>query len=397
MSNRKNNCNLPVFESDKQLADFLSKSLAESMQQFIRHSIKTMIKEEMTAYKKEVSDLIGALHFNGYYSRHLQSTFGEVRDIPVPRFRDNPQDFTPRSLGVFEGKKGEMEKLIANMHLQGISQRKVAGLVKQVYGIRISKNRVGSIHRQLAEAEEAQINSQRIEEEYEHIMLDGIWGKAKGYGWESNKAVILCVLGIKTNGERKILGFRVARSESYEEWYELILGLKQRGLKTSKIKLAITDDTDGLTKAIKHLLPKLPIQHCIVHKMRNVIGKTSHKHKKQMAADIKDVYQTQNKKQAVIKAKTVAKKWHLKEPKAVNSLKHHFSYTVTYLDFPKRIHKKIRTTNMLEREFREVRRRIKVFDSSFHDTDSMGRYANSIMNYLNKNYPAARSSLHTNG
>ena len=132
--------------------------------------------------------------------------------------------------------------------------------------------------------------------------------------------------------------------------------------------------------------------------MRNVLTKTRHKHKAQMGDDLKSIYQKADKKTATIKAKEVVKKWYLKEPKAMNSLKHHFKYTLTYMDFPEETHKKIRTTNILEREFREVRRRIKVFDSSFNDINSMGRYANNIINYLNNNYPAVQNpNLHTNG
>jgi len=396
MQSRKNNSNLPVFETDKELMKYLSSALHESLQHFIRLTIKTMIKEEMTQYKLEVTDLIGTLNFNGHYNRHLQSSYGEVRDVPIPRFRDNPQGFTPQSLEVFTGEKHQLEQLIANMHVLGISQRKISKLAKYM-GVTISKTRVGTIHKELAQAEESQINSQPITDEYEYIMLDGIWGKAKGYGWDSNKAVILCVLGIKADGIRKILGFRIGRGESYEEWHQLILELKERGLKTNNLKLAIVDDASGLTGALDQLLPKVPIQHCMVHKMRNVLTKTSHKHKSQMGEDLKAIYQKANKKIATVKAKEVVKKWYLKEPKAMDSLKHNFSYTLTYMDFPKSIHKKIRTTNILEREFREIRRRIKVFDSSFNDTKSMGRYANSIINYLNQNYPAARGSLHTNG
>jgi len=398
MQSRKANSNLVSFKTDQELMKYMESNLTESIKQLIRVSITTLIKEEMKTYKQEINDLIGSLSFNGYYDRHLQSTFGEVRDIPVPRFREQPEGYSPQTLGVFEGKKQELERLIGQMHLQGISQRKVEKLVKSAYGVKISKDRVGTIHRKLAEAEEAQINTQPITETYQYLMLDGIWGKVKGYGWDSNKAVILCVLGIKSDGSRKILGFRVARSESYEEWNQLILDLKQRGLNTKSLKLTITDDTDGLTSALEHLLPHTPIQHCMVHKMRNVIGKTKHKHKAAMGEDLKSIYREGNQKAATVKAKAVVKKWYLKEPKACDSLKHHFSYTVTYMDFPKEIHKKIRTTNILEREFREVRRRIKVFDSSFNDTGSMHRYANSIINYLNQNYPANKNpNLHTNG
>lgn len=388
MPSRKNNSNLPTFESDKELSQYLALNLTQSIQQFIRVTVKTLIKEEMIAYKQEVADLIGTIHFNGYYPRHLQTTYGEVRNIPVSRFRDDPTGYTPQTLQVFTGKKEELEQLVANMHLVGVTQRKVEQLMK-LYQVKMPKDRVGLIHRQLAEAEESQINSQPITEEYEYILLDGIWGKAKGYGWENNKAVILCVLGITREGKRKVLGFIIARGETYEAWHGLLLNLKERGLKVPAIKLFISDDAEGLTSALEQLFPNIPIQHCMVHKMRNVIGHTSHKHKAAMAEDLKTIYRGNDKKLATIKAKDVVKKWYLKEPKACDSLKHHFAYTLTYMDFPPETHHKIRTTNILERELREVRRRIKVFDSSFNDTNSMGRYANTTFNYLNQYYPAA--------
>jgi transposase-like protein len=346
-----------------------------------------LIKEEMKSYKREMSQVVESLQFNGYYHRQLESPFGRIEDIPVARFRQ-ATDYEPRALGVFEQQKEQLGGIIADMHLQGISQRKVAKLVKKIYQSKASKNRVGAVHKQLAQVEEAQINSQPIEDEYETILLDGIWVRAKGFGWDSNKAVLLCALGVKADGSRKILGFQSARSESYEDWYRLLIRLKERGLTTASVRLAITDDTDGLTKALKQLMPKVPIQHCVVHKMRNVLGKTSHKHKAAMGQDLKEIYNQTNKKDMLTKAKDIVKKWYLKEPKAVASLKHHFEYTISYLDFPQEDHRKLRTTNILEREFREIRRRIKVFDSSFNDTKSLDRYGARIINYLNQNYPA---------
>ena len=76
----------------------------------------------------------------------------------------------------------------------------------------LSKNKVGKIHSELAQKEEVNINSQNIDDDYEYLLVDGIWQKTKGYGWENNKAVLLCILGIKPNGERKIIGFKFART-----------------------------------------------------------------------------------------------------------------------------------------------------------------------------------------
>jgi len=397
MPSRKKNFNLPVFKDEAELTGFLEDSFTESLKQLIRVTVKLMIKEEMKDFREEMHQLVG-LSFNGHYNRKMIGPFGTVENIPVPRFRDNPQDFQPQTLSVFDQEQDKFFGLVAEMHRLGISQRKVKHIVKTCLGTNISTNRVGTIHRELAQVEEANINSTTLEDEFEYLLVDGLWTKTKGYGWEDNKSVLLCVLGVKPNGERKIIGFRVARSESYQDWHQLLLSLKQRGLTGKNLKLIISDDAEGLTKTADQLFPQVPLQNCIVHKLRNVFTKASKQNKKEVATDAKVVYQQETKKDALIKVKAFCKKWYLKEPKSVNSFKHNFMKTITYYDYDKKLWPKIRTTNILEREFREVRRRIKVMDSSFNDTKSHGRYAGSIINYLNQNYPAVQNpNLHTNG
>lgn len=394
MQSRHANSNLPMFTEKGELRSFLEQSFTDSLKQLIRVTVNIMVKEEMETFRKEMTDLV--FHFNGSYGRNMVGPFGEVKDIPIPRFRDNPTSFEPQTLGVFGEQQEKFTHLIAEMHRLGISQRKVKQLAQTCLGVKISANRVGAIHKELAEKEETQINSKPLTDEYVYLLLDGLWTKTKGYGFEDNDAVLLCALGIKENGERQVIGFTVAREEDYESWHALLLSLKERGLIGKALTLIITDDAEGLGGAVKQLYPKTKRQLCVIHKMRNVLGKTSFKHKAALAEDLKATYQKDTKETVLLAARAFCKRWYLLEPRAVNSFKHHFLETLTYLEFPQEIWKKIRTTNILEREFREVRRRIKVFDSSFNDTNSMGRYSNTIINYLNENYPAARKSLHTN-
>ena len=358
---------LPILETEKELRKFLEANFTDSLKQLIKVTVNIMIKDEMKTFRKEMTDLVGTLQFNGYYGRNMTSTFGEIKNIPVPRFRENPVDFRPQTLQIFASEQEKFTKLIEQMHLLGISQRKVKTLIKTCFGIRISTTRVGTIHRQLAEAEETQINTQVLDDDFEYLIADGLWTKAKGYGWENNRAVLLCILGIRPNGERKIIGFRVAREESYEQWYTLICSIKKRGLAGKDLKLVIADDTKGLTGAIHQLYPKVSIQLCILHKMRNVFAKTSHKHKANIGEDLKTIYRQKTKKAAISQAKAFCKKWYIKEKAAVASLRHNFELTLTYLEFPRELWVKLRTTNILEREFREVRRKIK--DREIHAVD----------------------------
>ena len=171
--------------------------------------------------------------------------------------------------------------------------------------------------------------------------------------------------------------------------------MKERGLTGTNLKLIITDDLAAITSAAERVYPETARQLCIVNKQRNVLVKTSFKHKREMADDVKAIFRSETKEEAKEKAKTVVKKWYMVEPKAMESLRFNIEYCYTYFSFPKELWTKVRTTNLLEREFREVRRRMKAFDNTFQGEGSANRYANSIFTYLNNNYPL-KGGLHTN-
>jgi putative transposase len=376
---------LPIFESDRELAGFLERNLQDSLKQLIRVSVTTLVRTELEALR---SELPWQPAFNGYYNRQLISPYGRIEDVPVPRLRDGfGPDTTPQTLGIFESEQQRLCKIVEQMHLMGISQRNVSKLAKMCFGITTSKDTVGRIYKQLADSEEAQINAKPLTDEYCYLVADGIWVTVKGYGWESDKAVLLCTLGIRPDGTRQILGFRVSRSEDEASWKALLGELKTRGLDGKQLQLVIADDGAGLQAALPHVYPSIPVQLCIVHKMRNVLGKTPAKHKRAMADDLKAIFAATSKDEATERAKEVVKKWYVTEPKAMESLRFHVDKCFTYLDFPPTEWTKIRTSNVLEREFREVRRRLKVMDSSFHDSDSATRYANTIFTNLNSTYP----------
>ncbi len=380
----------PVFADDLDLSEFLSKNFTESLKQMIKVTVKMMIKAEMETFRSEFSD---KLYFNGSYPRNMTGTFGKVNNVPVPRFRNNTAGFTPQTLNVFSGEQEKFMELVNQMHVLGISQRKISQLARTCLGINIGKNQVGKIHSELAQKEEFNINSLELDDNFEYLLLDGVYAKTKGYGWEDNDSVLLCALAIRADGTRKIIGFTLARSENYENWYKLILQIKQRGLLGKNLKLAIIDDTQAAKSAINQLYSQLPIQTCVTHKMRNVITKTNFKTRPALIPDLKKVFDSKSTDEAINQAKIFCKKWYIKEEKAVRSFRHNLEDCFAYMEFPQHLWTKIRTTNILEREFREVRRRIKVFDNTFNHVQSITNYANSIFTNLNKNYPAYQNTF----
>lgn len=385
---------LEIFKEEKELQKFLETNFTESLKNMIKITVKTLVKTEMELFRKQFAE---KLYFNGTYGRNMTSSFGRIEQVPIPRFRQVPGGLELNTLSVFNQEQQKFAQLVGQMHLLGISQRKIKHLAKVCLGIPVSTKKVGAIYKELAEKEEFNLNRQPLTDDYAHLFLDGIWEKTKGYGWEDNRSVLLCALGVKANGERKILGFVLARQEDTGSWRELLGKLKQRGLKGKALKLIIADDSPGTKNAAAILFPKVPLQTCIVHKMRNVFRKTSYKHRAAVIEQVKTIFQAESKQGAVATAKKVVKKWYLAEPKAMESLRFNLESCLSYFAFPKDTWRQIRTTNILEREFREVRRRMKGFDNTFQSQESGERYANSILNYLNQNYPLSRGGLHTNG
>jgi transposase-like protein len=395
MSTQNNNIKirkLPVFEEEKELSKFLETNFTESLKNMIKLTVKTMVKTEMEELRKDLGE---KLYFNGTYDRNMTSTFGQINDIPIPRFRQSPDGMERKTLGVFDSEQQKFMKLVEHMHLLGISQRKIKKLAHDCFGIPISVTRVGAIYQELVEKEDVNINQKPLEDDYEYLLLDGIWETTKGYGWDDNKSVLLCALGVKPTGERRVIGFSLERRENTETWHTFVKRLKDRGLTGGNLKLVITDDLAAIAGAAERIYPTVKRQLCIAHKQRNVLAKTSFKHKREVADDVKAIFHAETKEEAMEQAKTVVKKWYMTEPKAMESLRFNLEYCFTYFSFPRDLWTKVRTTNLLEREFKEVRRRMKSFDNTFQNEASANRYANSIFTYLNWNYPL-KGGLHTN-
>lgn len=376
---------LPVFEDEKDLLSFLERSLTDNLKQFIRVSVSTMVKAEMEQIRNNLPD---QTYFNGYYNRQLVSPFGKIEDVPIPRFRSGFGDTPPTVLAGFEDEKSRTWDLLRDMHLLGISQRKVKHLANKHLGLNISANAVKEAVHELVMHESAQINTQLLDDEYEYLFMDGIWEKVKGGGWDNTKAVVLCVLGMKADGTRKVVGFALARAEAENAWLDLLSDIKRRGLTGQMLNLVIMDDSAGAKAAIDRVYPNTPIQNCIVHKLRTVQQRVSYKNRAAVIEDLKAITNANSPDEATTAAKAIVKKWYVQEEKAMNSLKHNFEYCLTYFQFPRDKWSSIRSTNILEREFREVRRRTKVNDHSFNDVDSARRYHEGIFQYLNSNYPA---------
>lgn len=384
------------FNSNKELSEYLLNSIGNSLKQAIKVTTEMLLKVEMEGLRKELEEKIETrekLYFNGYYGRDLISPVGKIENIEVPRFRGGNGGMDIQGLELFDSEKQRFFELISHMHHRGVSQEKIRSLCKEYFGKSVSKTKIGKVYAELIEKEEYQINQQVFDDEFIFLVIDGIWEKVHTYrlNGETNKMVTLCVLGIRKDGSRKILGFQLGKQEDEASWSKLLGSVKSRGLKGKNLQLIISDGNEGGLNALEAIYPGRKIQLCLSHKARNVIAKAPWKYRKEIGADFSKIYHSEDMEKAKERCKAFEKRWFVNAERSVNSLKHRFSQYFTFFEFDPLLWKMIRTTNILEREFREVRRRTRVFDNYYQSPKSCEKYHNAIFTYLNNNYPLKNS------
>jgi len=175
------------------------------------------------------------------------------------------------------------------------------------------------------------------------------------------KAKRRCVLvckGIDKEGRAKILGYKIAsQGESENAWISFINELYQRGLEGKNIELCVIDGNTGLKNAINFIWPSAKIQRCWAHKVRNVLSYVGVRYKEDCANDLRKIYNARNLKGAIENFKEFKNKWELLYPKTVRCLERDLEELLVFYGYDERYWKIIRTTNKIERVFKEVRRR----------------------------------------
>jgi len=204
-------------------------------------------------------------------------------------------------------------------------------------------------------------------------------------GVRYRKRVVLCAYGVRKDGRRELIDFMIVQGESETAWEGFLGGLYRRGLEGKELKLIVSDGSKGLEKALEIIYPRVLHQRCWRHKMENVGNKIPRKWREECVEEAKKIYQAGSRKEAVKIYWEWAKKWREKVPKAVNCLEKDLGKLLHFYKFPQAHRKHIRTTNILERAFREVRRRVRPI-SCFTNRESCERVIYGVISNLNKNW-----------
>jgi transposase-like protein len=269
------------------------------------------------------------------------------------------------------------------MFLCGVSTRKVEEVLGPLLQCPLSAQAVSRISRSL-DGEVRRFHEQRLADHYQYLFLDGVTLKVKG-AVGAKKRLVLCAYSIRTDGVRQLISFRQAPSESEAQWFAFLDDLRQRGLEGKVLELITTDGCAGLHQALDTVYPYVKRQRCWAHKLRNVAAKLKRRHQKECLAGAKSIYQAATRREAAGRFHLWARDWRTLEPVAVGCIEKDLDELLPFLDCPREHWRKIRTTNTIERAFREIRRRTRPM-SCFQNSASVDRIIYGVIAHLNKGW-----------
>ncbi|MBS4190222.1 IS256 family transposase [Bacillus sp. FJAT-49705] len=293
---------------------------------------------------------------NGYYERELITGTGSLK-LKVPRTRDGEFSTT-----VFEKYKRCEKALILSMIemvVNGVSTRKVTKIVEELCGKSVSKSLVSNLTKSLDPVINEWRNRPLNTLYYQYLYVDALYIKVR----ENNKVVSKSVhiaCGVNEKGFREIIGLKINHSESTESWSLFFEYLKSRGLQSPK--LVISDAHSGLVTAIKQTFLGTAWQRCCVHFLRNIFETMPKKGTAEARQELKDLFR--NSELEIVrelKNRFIEKYEEVKGfSKTIDTLEAGFEDAIQFHSQPVQYHKHLKTTNMLERLNREIRRREKV-------------------------------------
>jgi transposase-like protein len=195
--------------------------------------------------------------------------------------------------------------------------------------------------------------------------------------------LVLCAYGVTVSGTRELIAFRQATAESEAQWEAFLRDLYQRGLEGQHLRLIAIDGNPGLRKALVTVYPYVPVQRCWVHKLRNVAAKLPRSVQQECSRGLRAVYLAATHREARTRFRVWAKLWRERAPRAVACVAEDLDELLTFLSCPPAHWQKVRTTNAIERAFREVRRRTRPM-SCFQNSASVDRIIYGVISHLNQ-------------
>jgi putative transposase len=320
---------------------------------------------------------------NGSYQRRLLTTVGELV-LTVPRTREHASP-VGEVVARYQRRAVEIDRMILQVFLRGVSTRQVGPVLQTLCGGTLSATAVSRLTRMLETSARA-FHERPLVDDYRFLLCDGVYLRIREAGGVKRR-VALCVYGITTTGQRELIDFKIARAESHAAWESLLQSLQARGLEGHGLELVVSDGGTGLHRALDLVYPRAPRQLCWAHKVRNVLDKVLERDQAACRRGLRAIYRAPSRAEARRAFRRWHDRWETAAPAAARCLERDLEHLLTFFDLPAALWQTFRTTNLIERAFEEVKRRVRPM-TLFATPASSDRILFAILTRLNEGWRA---------
>lgn len=323
---------------------------------------------------------------NGFKPKTVDTRLGEMT-VQVPQVRGGVP-FYPSALEKGLRSERALKLAIAEMYVQGVSTRKVAAIMQQMCGLDVTSTQVSRASAEL-DADLAKWR-QRPLGRIPYVFLDARYEKVRQNGNVISCAVLIAI-GVDPEGHRSVLGVSSKLSEAELHWRDFLTSLQERGL--HGVELIVSDDHAGLKAARTARFSGVRWQRCQFHFQQNAQAYVPKiEQRSQVGADLRAVFNAQDRQEADAKAKKVIEKWTKPAPKLAAWLEENIAESLTVFDFPESHRRRLRTTNAVERINMELKRRTRVA-MLFPNESSLERLVTALLMEISEEWETGKIYL----
>ncbi len=328
----------------------------EPLRALLRHTIQEVLEEEMTVFLNAgpYTRTEGRQGYrNGYKPRTLLTRVGRL-ELMVPKDREGR--FQTELFEKYQRSEKALLLAIAEMYVMGVSTRKVKKITEELCGLSISRSQVSSIAKRLDE-DIREWRMRALERRYPYLVVDARYEKIRRDGAVISQGVLI-VVGVDEEGFREVLGVWCADLESEATWSRVFRELKERGLEG--VSYVVSDDHEGLTKAIARYFQGVVWLRCQVHFIRNVLGMASKAERGRILSCLKEITGAQTLESARDRLHEAVDSLESSHPRIADHLDTYGEEMLAVYALPEHHRTRMRSTNMLERLNEEIKRRTRV-------------------------------------
>jgi len=315
--------------------------LKQLTQELVQKCLEAEMDTHLGYEKNERAGKSAENRRNGYTKKVLKSEQGEVT-LGVPRDRNG--EFEPLVVAKHQTRLAGLDSKVIALYARGMTVRDIQAQLEEMYGVEISPTLISNVTNAVMDDVKAW-QSRPLDAVYPIMWIDALQVKIRHDNRVVNKAVHL-VLAVTEAGQKELLGIWIAEHEGAKFWLSVFSELKNRGVKD--VLIACADGLAGIDEALVAAFPEVMVQTCIVHMVRNSTKYVSYKDRKELCADLKNIYQAIDEKQGLDALDVFCTKWDKKYSMIGKSWRHHWDKIIPMYLFPEQIRRTIYTTNAIE-------------------------------------------------